>query len=173
MLLAAYGNRSLQVTETGSTRTQKDSCHLGAGSVGFVQNFNSRNGRIVHDRFKSHVQFSLWAGFQMMEGLCDLVQTSGFLENIEVGQKRFSVADDIESPASHSAIPGCSRAEVVFGKVKHELVAAPRVHRDRIAEMAIPLAGDPGGHEGPLPEIGIRLPESALVVCQRYFLRGY
>ena len=77
-----------------------------------------------------------------MEGLCDLVQTSGFLENIEVGQKRFSVADDVESPASHSAVPRRSRAEVVFGKVKHKLIAAPRVHRDRIAEMAKPLAGE-------------------------------
>src|ERR1017187_1639756 len=141
-------------------------------SLGFVQNLDSGDGRIVHNWFKGKIQLPLRIGFQVTIGFRVLVEASGFPEDIEVVQKRLPITHNLENPAMYSR--GCG-GEIELGKVEDKSVGAPRIYRNRIGEMPISLSGkevrvrrihkrmSPVGQMA-VHEIVIRIPDLALAV---------
>jgi hypothetical protein len=53
-------------------------------SLGFIQNLDSGDRRIIHDWFKGKIQLPLRTGFLVTKGLSHLVEVPALFENIEV-----------------------------------------------------------------------------------------
>ena len=72
--------------------------------LGFVQNFDARNGRVIRDGFKVWFNFPC-ALLQIMKGVCELVESS-LLRKYRNYRAAFAVAYHLENPFSNAAVPG-------------------------------------------------------------------
>ena len=126
-------------------------------------------------RLKGNVEFALRAGFQVVKGLGKDLKTSRFFVNVEVIQQRVSVAQYAKHAGSFASESRCAGPEIKLGKVQNQRVAIPRVNRNGVGEVPIPLRSEQVGvgclfdlrsvlRDVTIQEKVIRVPELAAVV---------
>lgn len=134
------GHRFPAQTMGGTRASLKMAPRVGRGvSLGFVDYFDTGDGRVVHNGLKSEIELPLRAGDDVMEGLAQLVEASRFLVDVKVIQQGLPITHYLEDPAAHTSAARRAGAKIELGKMKNDRVFIAGVDRYRIGEMSKPF----------------------------------
>jgi len=100
----------------------------------FGDDFNRADRGVVHCRSEIDLDFALWRGFNMREGL-DQGLGAGLAEDVKSFQKHGSVARDIKNAAAHASNAAILDAKPMLHEVKSQRVSSVCRNRHYIMEV--------------------------------------
>ena len=105
----------------------------------FVQDFDSRDGRVVHNWLKGNVELTLRGRLQVVKGLGQSMKTACFFIDIKVIEQRASIAQNAKHPAPVASNSRRAGPEIKLRKVQGQSVAIARVNRNGVGKVPISL----------------------------------